>query len=219
MRKIALGVSSVVCLAVVLVAGSSVLKRGSHDRGAGNGRTAGAATVAVPARANIQAGSEVVTEYGKLPLAFEPNLGQANPEAKFLARGAGYELFLTPKESVFVLNTGGKKSSTTKQNSGLRPAASGHSAAVLRMRLLGANKNPVLTSQNELPGKSNYLSGKNPENWHTNVPNYRSVKEQGAFPGVDLVYYGTQGQLEYDLVVAPGADPGAIRFAVDGASK
>jgi len=219
MRKIALGVSSVVCLAVVLVAGSSVLKRGSHVGGAGTGRTAGAAVVAVPARANIQAGSEVVTEYGRLPLAFEPNLGQANPEAKFLARGAGYELFLTPKESVFVLNTGEKKSITTKQDSGLRPAASGHSAAVLRMRLLGANKNPVLTSQNELPGKSNYLSGKKPENWRTNVPNYRSVREQEAFPGIDLVYYGTQGQLEYDFVVAPGADPGGIRFAVEGASK
>jgi Beta-propeller repeat len=219
MRKIALGVSSVVCLAVVLVAGSSVLKRGSHVRGAGNGRTAGAAVVAVPARANIQAGSEVVTKYGRLPLAFEPNLGQANPEAKFLARGAGYELFLTPKESVFVLNTGEKKSITTEQSSGLRPAASGHSAAVLRMRLLGANKNPVLTSQNELPGKSNYLSGKKPENWRTNVPNYRSVREEEAFPGIDLVYYGTQGQLEYDFVVAPGADPGVIRFAVEGASK
>jgi hypothetical protein len=220
MRKIVLGVSSVVCLAVVLVlAGSSVPKRGSHVRSAGNGRIAGAATVPVPAHANIQAGSEVVTEYGKLPLAFEPNLGQANPEAKFLARGAGYELFLTPKESVFVLNTGGKKSITTKQDSGLRLAASGHGAAVLRMRLLGANKNPVLTSQNELPGKSNYLSGNKPENWHTNVSNYRSVREQEAFPGIDLVYYGTQGQLEYDFVVAPGADPGVIRFALEGASK
>src|ERR1700692_4963360 len=131
MRKIALGVSSVVCLAVVLVAGSSVLKRGSHDRGAGNGRTAGAVVVAVPARANIQAGSEIVTEYGRLPLAFEPNLGQANPEAKFLARGAGYELFLTPKESVFVLNAGEKKSVVAARESGLSTRASGHSAAVL----------------------------------------------------------------------------------------
>ena len=218
MRKIALGVSSVVCLAVVLVlAGSSVVQRGSHVRSAGNGRTAGA--VAGPVRANSRTGSEVVAEYGKLPLAFEPNLGQANPEAKFLARGAGYELFLTPQESVFVLNTGEKKSIATNHNSGLRPAASGPSAAVLRMRLLGANKNTVLSSQNELPGKSNYLSGKNPENWHTNVPNYRRVREQEVFPGIDLVYYGTQGQLEYDFVVAPSADPRVIRFAVEGASK
>jgi hypothetical protein len=220
MRKIALGVSSVVCLAVVLsLACGLVAKRVVHVRNAGRGDTAGAATVAVPVRANFKSGSEVVTEYGKLPLAFEPNLGQANPEAKFLARGAGYELFLTPEESVFVLNAGGKKSVIDQKKSGLKPRASSHGAAVLRMRLLGSNKNPVLTAQNELPGKSNYLSGKNPENWRTNVPNYRSVREQGVFPGIDLVYYGTQGQLEYDLMVAPGADPKVIRFAVDGASK
>ena len=220
MRKIALGVSLVVCLAVVLVLACGwVAKRGSHVKSAGNDRAAGAAAVAVAARAHLRSASEVVTEYGRVPLAFEPNLGQANPEAKFLARGAGYELFLTPKESVFVLNTGEKKSDTAKQKSGLRPGTSSHGAAVLRMRLLGANKNVVLTSQNELPGKSNYLSGNNPENWHTNVSNYRSVREQGAFPGIDLIYYGTQGQLEYDFVVAPGADPGVIRFAVEGASK
>ena len=218
MHKIALGVSSVVCLAVVLVlACGSAAKRGAHARSAQIGHGAGA--VAVPVPANRPSGSEVVAEYGKLPLAFEPNLGQANPEAKFLARGVGYELFLTPKESVFVLNTGEKKSVIAKQKSGLRPAASGHGASVLRMKLLGANKNPVLTAQNELPGKSNYLSGNRPKNWRTNVPNYRSVREQGAFPGIDLVYYGTQGQLEYDFVVAPGANPGVIRFAVEGASK
>jgi hypothetical protein len=220
MRKIALGVSSVVCLAVVLIlVCGSLAKRGLHVSSAETARTVAAAAPAVPVSANRQSNSEVVAEYGKLPLAFEPNLGQANPEAKFLARGSGYELFLTPKESVFVLNTGKKKSVAAKQKSGLRPAASSHGAAVLRMRLVGANKNPVLTAQDELPGKSNYLSGKNPENWRTNVPNYRSVREQGAFPGVDLVYYGTQGQLEYDFVVAAGADPGVIRFAVDGASK
>jgi hypothetical protein len=218
MRKIALGVSSVVCLVVVLVlACGSVSKRSLHARSAGNSGTV--SVTAVPIPSNRLSGSEVVVEYGKLPLAFEPNLGQVNPEAKFLARGAGYELFLTPQESVFVLNTGEKKSVITKQKSGLRPAASGHGAAVLRMKLLGANKNTVLTSQNELPGKSNYLSGNKPENWRTNVPNYRSVREQAAFPGIDLVYYGTQGQLEYDFVVAPGADPGVIRFAVEGASK
>jgi len=220
MRKIAVGVSSVVCLAVVLILPfSSLVKRGLHVRSAGNASGAGTAAAAGPDRASRQSGSEVAAEYGKLPLAFEPNLGQANPEAKFLARGSGYELFLTPKESVFVLNAGEKTSVIAARESGLRPGASGHSAAVLRMRLVGANKNPVLTAQDALPGKSNYLSGKNPENWRTNVPNYRSVREQEAFPGVDLVYYGTQGQLEYDFVVAPGANAGVIRFAVDGARK
>src|SRR6202051_1117966 len=162
MRKIALGVSSVVCFAVVLILPcSSLVKRGLHVRSTAAGRVAGAAAVLVSA--DRRSSSEVAAEYGKLPLAFEPNLGQVNPEANFLARGSGYELFLTPKESVFVLNAGEKKSVAGKRESRLR--ASSHSAAVLRMQLVGANKNPVLTAQDELPGKSNYLSGKNPENW------------------------------------------------------
>src|ERR1700719_254032 len=139
MRKIALGVSTVVCLAVVLVlAYGSVAKRGLRARSAGTIGTAGPSAVAVPVPPNRPFGSEVVSDYGKLPLAFEPNVGQVNPEAKFLARGAGYELFLTPKEAVFVLNTGVKKSAVAKEKPGLRPGVTSNGASVLRMRLLGA---------------------------------------------------------------------------------
>ena len=70
-----------------------------------------------------------------------------------------------------------------------------------------------------LPGKSNYFLGNDPSQWHTNVPNYRKVAEHAVYPGIDLIYYGTQSQLEYDFVVAPGADPRAIRLAVQGAKK
>jgi hypothetical protein len=94
-------------------------------------------------------------------------------------------------------------------------AASGESSAVLRMRLVGANAWATVTGADELPGKSNYFIGNDPKKWRTNVPTYAKVKYAGVYPGVDLVYYGNQGgQLEYDFVVAPGADPNAIRLDV-----
>jgi hypothetical protein len=96
-------------------------------------------------------------------------------------------------------------------------AASGASSTVLRMRLVGASASAVVTGANELPGKSNYFMGNDPKKWRTNVPTYAQVKYAGVYPGVDLVYYGNQGgQLEYDFLVAPGADPAAIRLALSG---
>ena len=87
--------------------------------------------------------------------------------------------------------------------------------AVLRMRLVGANRTAAVTGAEELPGKSNYFIGNDPKQWRTNVPNYAQVKYHNVYPCVDLVYYGNQsGQLEYDFVVAPGADPSAIELDV-----
>jgi hypothetical protein len=96
-----------------------------------------------------------------------------------------------------------------------RMADGGESSAVLRMRLVGANAKAAVTGADELPGKSNYFIGNDPKKWRTNVPNYAKVKYQNVYPGVDLVYYGNRsGQLEYDFVVAPGADPGVIAMDV-----
>jgi uncharacterized protein (TIGR03437 family) len=77
----------------------------------------------------------------------------------------------------------------------------------------------VVEGLEELPGKSNYFIGKDPGKWRTNVPTYARVKYHEVYPGVDLLYYGNQQQLEYDLVVAPHTDPGVIRLSFDGADK
>jgi hypothetical protein len=110
---------------------------------------------------------------------------------------------------------------------------------VLRLRLVGANPAPRVVGQEELPGKTNYLIGNDPAKWRTNVPNYAQVRYEGVYPGIDLVYYGKEPEvrsqnsegkndgpamgrmeLEFDFVVAPGADPRAIRFALEtGNSK
>src|SRR5437899_4631095 len=92
-------------------------------------------------------------------------------------------------------------------------------SAVLRMKLVGANPSPRVAGLNKLPGKSNYFLGKDRKKWRTSVPIYAKVKYDSVYPGVDLVYYGNQGQLEYDFVVGSGADPRAIKFAFQGATK
>src|SRR5439155_18826573 len=84
---------------------------------------------------------------------------------------------------------------------------------VLRLQLVGANPHPHIAGLEELPGKVNYFLGNDPQRWRTNIPTYAKVKYEGVYPGVDLVYYGQQGHLEYDFVVAPGVDPQVIRLA------
>ena len=146
----------------------------------------------------------VKADYGKLPLSFEPNLGQTDTRVKFLARGSGYGLFLTANEAVLRL----RNDSNARQSAGLR------------MKLEGANADPKVVGFEELPGKSNYFIGNDSRKWQTNIPTYARVKYEAIYPGVDLLYYGTQGrQLEYDFVVAAGADPRQIKLSFAGADK
>ena len=125
----------------------------------------------------------------------------------FLSRGRGYALFLTGREAVLTLKN------PSSAAGGQKPPAS---AAALRLQLLGANAHAVVTGRDELPGKANYFIGNDPSKWRTNVPTYAKVRYESVYPGVDLVYYGAQGgELEYDFVVAPGADPKAIALGVE----
>jgi hypothetical protein len=87
---------------------------------------------------------------------------------------------------------------------------------VVRMKLEGANVTPGVEGLQESPGKANYFIGNDPAKWRTNVPTYARVRYQAIYPGVDLVYYGNQGQLEHDFVVAPGANPKIITMRFQG---
>jgi hypothetical protein len=170
----------------------------------------------------------IVANYGKLPLSFEANQGQADPQVKFLSRGQGYSLFLTPTEAVFQLRNadfGLRNANRPAFETGVRNPKSEirnpqlARPVTLRMRLVGANPNAEARGVEELPGKSNYFIGNDPSKWRTNVSTYAKVEYRDVYPGVDLVYYGNGRQLEHDFVVAPGADPGLIRLAVEGADK
>ena len=161
-------------------------------------------------------GSRLVAAYGKLPLSFEANQGQTDAEVKFLSRGPGYTLFLTGNEAVLALNKAEVRGETRKLKFETRrsPLVTRHSASVLRMSLIGSRAAARVTGLEELPGKSNYFIGNDRKKWRTDVANYAKVRYQNIYPGVDLVYYGDQGQLEYDFVVAPGANPAQIKLDV-----
>src|SRR5438094_3145206 len=164
--------------------------------------------------------TRVSQSYGKLPLHFEANQGQTHHDVRFLARGAGYSLYLTAGEAVLVLT---KPNPDAKRDLRSTPERRGTQArgtpVVVRMSLVGAAPKPPLNGREELPGKANYLIGKDPAKWRTNVPTYAKVHYHAVYPGIDLVYYGNQRQLEYDFVVSPGADPERIVLGFQGGER
>jgi hypothetical protein len=157
--------------------------------------------------------TQLAAAYGQIPLSFEANEGQTDAQVQFLARGQGYALFLTATEAVLRLQ---KASALAPGIVGPNPPAEG---TVLRLQLVGANAMPAVAGVDPLAGTSNYFAGNDPRQWHTAVPTYGRVAYHGVYPGVDLVYYGNQQQLEYDFTIAPGADPGVIRLHAEGAQS
>lgn len=143
--------------------------------------------------------TSITARYASLPLAFEANRGQSDPAVKYQSRGAGYGLYLTGREALIHLSGSDGK------------------IATLRTRFVGGNPKPEISGEASLPGHSNYLTSADSSQWVTNIKQFGKVRYSAVYPGVDVVYYGTQGQVEYDFVVAPGADPSKIRMRLDGA--
>ncbi len=184
----------------LLVMGLALLSLSGVTPGAGNPRS-------LPTTATSR--EKWAKLYRNLPVSFELNKGQTDHQVKYLARGAGYTVFFTSNEAVLALHS---------------PAALGQSgsaaSSVVRLKLLGANRNVAVKGEDTLPGQSNYFLGKDARHWYTRIPNYGKVRYRSLYPGVDLVYYGREGELEYDFQVAPGADPRAIALDVEtGESK
>jgi len=162
-------------------------------------------------------GTALVESYGKLPLNFEINEGQVDSRARFLSRGPGYELFLTTTGAVLKLS----KPAASVEAGGAKDHVEDRkgSGSVLRMSLLQANPRAQIEGQDELPGRVNYLIGSDAGKWHTSLKTFARILHRDVYPGVNLIYYGNQQQLEYDFVVAPGAHPEAIRFRLEGAER
>ena len=170
--------------------------------------------------------SRIQATFLKAPLHFEPNQGQTDEQVKFLARGAGYQMFLTATEAVMVLRKPAEKQSDMSGQSILdrltrnsKPETRNFSDSVVRMKLVGANPDAEAAGLQQLPGKVNYFIGNDSKKWRTNISTYAKVEYKDVYPGTNLVYYGNQGKLEYDFVVSPGADPKAIQIAFEGADK
>jgi hypothetical protein len=155
----------------------------------------------------------------KAPMSFEANQGQTDRAVNFIARGSGYTLFLTPSEAVMVLQQREARASAHDQTHSLDTSelAPIHQS-VVRMKLQGANPSPAVEGKEKLPGIVNYFIGNDPAKWRTKIPTYAKVNYQEVYPGIDVAYYGNQGRLEYDFIVAPGADPNQIRLAFENVS-
>lgn len=167
--------------------------------------------------------ARIRSSFGKLPVVFEANRGQTGPEAKYLARGHGYTLFLTPDEAVFSVPLRDSRTRSRKvplaksgrEASDTRDIA----AAIIRMRMIGAQAQALLTGSDKLSGVSNYFIGSDPSKWRTNIPQFSGVLYRGIYPGIDLAFHGEESQVEFDFVVSPSADPAAVALSFAGADR
>jgi len=155
-----------------------------------------------PAVPTTAPASVVNLDFGKLPLSFVPNAGQTNPAVRFQVHDLGGTIFFAASEVVLTL-----------------PGTAQAAPPVVRLRFEGANPSPAVTGAGRLPGTVNYFVGNDPAKWRINLPIYAGVVYQHLYPGIDLRYDGTSGQLKSTYVVAPGADPTLIRWHHDGATN
>jgi uncharacterized repeat protein (TIGR01451 family) len=195
---------------VLVVAGSVLLGLGSHRYAQKSAAQLAASPSPTLSRLPLKSKQEARAILGQLPLIFEPNQGQADPGVKFLARGPGYSLLLEANGAVLAMQT----APSSKSAAVARPGEQ-----FVRMKLVGANPAAALVGADPLPGKSNYIIGNDPEKWHSGIPQFGGVHYASVYPGIDLIFYGNQGHLEYDFRVAPGADASQAELEFDGASK
>ena len=163
--------------------------------------------------------ARVTNALSKLPLSFEPNHGQSADEVRFLTRAPGYLLQLTATEMRLLIKgpveaTASVEADALNSRKKAQPTGLTHA-----LRFTWLNANPDAHSQGEapLPGTVNYLKGSDATTWRTAIPTYERVRYSEIYPGIDLVYYGNGRQIEYDLIVQPGADPSPIALTLEGA--
>ena len=160
-----------------------------------------------PERPRLHPGGAGVDFIGRLPLYFEPNQGQFAPETRFVARTAGGRVSLTGRDMVLC--------ATVLEEADSRAGSRRH----LSLELVGARDPDLMEGLRPTVGRSHYFLGNDAAGWRRNVPHYAQVRARGVFPGVDMVYYGRQGALEFDFILAPGVDPASVRLRAVGADR
>ncbi len=224
--KITVSALAVIACTLLLIAGVRSMRSSAHPL------SAKTAAVAAPSYSSTTTSDaerrKVLDSYGQLPLSFVENQGQTAQEVRYTSHGGQYDLFLTQSEAVVALrHTKHYDLSPRHRAMSLKQIRADHRAAkaaattttALHMQFENANPTPQISAADKLSGKVNYYIGNDPSKWHVGVPTYTRVKYSQVYPGVDLVFYGNQRKLEYDFVVAPGADPSAIRMNLAGARR
>ena len=180
------------CIALLMVgAGNLSVSTGSSEKG-----TKGKELDARRAK--------VVEAYGRLPLFFIQNDGQLDKKVKFYEKASNSAMYLT-EEGVYVslVKQDGKKDTKTE-------------ARLIKLSFLGGNPNPEIVAEGRLEGKVNYFIGNDPKEWKRDIPTYSSVLYKEVYEGIDIRFYGNQRQLEYDVIVKPGADPSKVKIVYEG---
>ena len=163
--------------------------------------------------------AQVGKRYAELPLSFEANQGQADASAKFLAHGRGYSLYLTGDAAVLALCNVAPRTARRGLAISASHLRASRTCNAVKMQLEGANGAAKPAGEERLPGTVSYFIGNDPTQWRKGISTYAKVRYQDIYPGIDLLYYGDHRELEYDFVVAPGADANVIRLKLHGASK
>jgi hypothetical protein len=171
---------------------------------------------AAPADAQIRQRSDF-PQLGRLPLSFETNVGQTDSQVQYVARGGGQTLFLTQDHAV--LSLASAENHVGPLNTAASLASRKLHTASLRMGFANSVKPSLVEALDPLPGKVNYLFGSDPQKWHVGIPTYGRIAYRNVYAGVDLVYYGQPGALEYDFVAKPGANVNAIQVQFEGARQ
>ena len=149
--------------------------------------------------ANLDARIRAQNVGPRSPISFELNEGQEEPEVKYSSRGSDYRVFLTEDGATFAFRTGTDNSTSS-----------------VAMKFDGGNRHPKVAGLEKLVQTSNYFIGRDPSTWKSAVPEYSKVEYSSVYPGIDLIYYGKDHRLEYDLIVKPAARPSDIRISFSG---
>ena len=165
---------------------------------------------AVAAPSSRESNARSRDAYVRLPMRFEPSAGRTDAGIDFVARGAGYAVYLSSRTTTLLLDWAPGSGDPKGY------AARSHSASQISMHLVGARLDAAGIPHGELTGRTNYLHGNDRRKWRTGIRAYERVQYHDVYPGVDVVYYGNQRQLEYDFVVAPGASYRPIGLAFSG---
>jgi PKD repeat protein len=179
-------------------------------------------TFSKPARASVSEGktSFLSERYGKIPLFFVKNEGQMDSRVRFYERSRGCETFFTDDSIVFAV-TRATEGPFEGPSSGLEegPPRQPGNSHLIRLTPLGMQRNVHLSAEDAQAGKTNYFIGDDPDRWRTDIPTYRSLVYRDAYPGVDFKFYGNNQQLEYDIMVQPGADLSRVRLQYSGIDR
>jgi hypothetical protein len=162
----------------------------------------------------------VMDNYGKLPLYFIENDGQIDKKVRYYERGNGHSTFFTDDGVYLSLVKDVRKEtediSGTENSKDRRVAERDLQRALIQLSFVDANKNPEITAEDVQEGRVNYFVGNDPEKWRTNVSTYSAVRYKELYKCIDIKFYGNNRQLEYDLIVSPGADPKKVRLSYSG---